>query len=318
MPRVLKLDQRPPAYDSVGEASYGPEPEGEIEDDVEMAEWRPVRPPTPATTTAFVFVDGVERRDRRIAAEGDGMPVPGLLASFGAGAVVTGETPAIRHATIERRLILADGARSGCLRLEGGGDSVEYLPAHSAGSDAEGLEATLRSLRAALEVETVRRAQADADALVIIDGRLPPDLDPSVVGLIKTPQVLPSVVTKHFELLRGLAAGERSPVFRRRRSDRVFYSWFVCLRTPASYDLALSGLALLEMDAPRETALHTADLTAARLPAYASAPFQDDRAPQNLRPVGVLERELRHRLGDPELIQRLLVRTFAKEPTWER
>ena len=50
----------------------------------------------------------------------------------------------------------------------------------------------------------------------------------------------------------------------------------------------------------------------------ASEPYQDDRAPQNLLPVALLERELRHRLGDPELIARLLIETFYREaPGWQ-
>ena len=42
------------------------------------------------------------------------------------------------------------------------------------------------------------------------------------------------------------------------------------------------------------------------LPRYGSSPHKDPRAPQNLFPIGGLERELRRRLGDPLLIQRAL------------
>ena len=34
---------------------------------------------------------------------------------------------------------------------------------------------------------------------------------------------------------------------------------------------------------------------------FASVDYKDSRAPQNLYPIGGLERELRHRLGDPKL-----------------
>jgi hypothetical protein len=259
----------------------------------------------------------VERQERRISAEGEGLPIPGLLASYAAGAVQPGRTPAVTHSVLRRSAILARGATASTVRLGAANGCIEYLPAHSAESDAEGLAATLRGLRAALEVDVVRDVVDSGCDLVILDGRLPPNLPVPVVGLIKTPHILPGVVTKHFDLLSGLRTGERSPVFVRRRSDRAFFSWFVCLRTPSPFDLALSGLALLEMDAPRELALHTADVTAAVLPRFTSEPFQDDRAPQNLRPVAALERELRHRLGDPIYIHRLLMAAFATEaPTW--
>jgi hypothetical protein len=39
---------------------------------------------------------------------------------------------------------------------------------------------------------------------------------------------------------------------------------------------------------------------------FASSPVKDSRAPQNLVPVGGLERILRHRLGERELLERSL------------
>jgi hypothetical protein len=47
-------------------------------------------------------------------------------------------------------------------------------------------------------------------------------------------------------------------------------------------------------------------VSAATLPAYASTPHKDPRAPQNLFPIAGLERELRRRLGDAALVHRAL------------
>jgi hypothetical protein len=164
-------------------------------------------------------------------------------------------------------------------------------------------------------VHSLRDEGAD---MIVVDGRLPPDAEAPAVGLIKTPHVLPSVVARHFDVLAELRTGERSPVFVRRRSDRPYYCWFLCLRTPGQAEVALSGLALLELSGatPQAEAVRLADASAAALPAYASQPFQDDRAPQNLLPVGLLERELRHLLGDADLVHRLAVETFAAEEIW--
>ena len=56
-----------------------------------------------------------------------------------------------------------------------------------------------------------------------------------------------------------------------------------------------------------------ADRSAALLPVVASEPHLDPRAPQNLVPIGALERQLRHRMGDPGLVYRAL-RAAVSEP----
>jgi hypothetical protein len=59
-------------------------------------------------------------------------------------------------------------------------------------------------------------------------------------------------------------------------------------------------------DLPASRVSELADLTALVLPPLASAPHKDPRAPQNLVPIGGLERELRRRLGDQQLLYRAL------------
>ena len=54
------------------------------------------------------------------------------------------------------------------------------------------------------------------------------------------------------------------------------------------------------------TAVRLADRVTATLPRFASAPHKDPRAPENLYPIAGLERELRRRLGDPNLMYRAL------------
>jgi hypothetical protein len=67
-----------------------------------------------------------------------------------------------------------------------------------------------------------------------------------------------------------------------------------------------------------ETAVELANLSASCLPAFAGDSARDPRAPQNLLPIGALEQELRHRLGDAIAIRRaiervLFARAFEKE-----
>jgi hypothetical protein len=49
-----------------------------------------------------------------------------------------------------------------------------------------------------------------------------------------------------------------------------------------------------------------ADMLSHNLPRYASRPEHDPRAPQNLVPVGALEKRLRHELGDQTFIRRAI------------
>jgi hypothetical protein len=48
------------------------------------------------------------------------------------------------------------------------------------------------------------------------------------------------------------------------------------------------------------------------LPRFASRPEHDPRAPQNLLPVGALEKRLRHELGDQAFIRRAIEDQLAR------
>ena len=71
------------------------------------------------------------------------------------------------------------------------------------------------------------------------------------------------------------------------------------------------ALRVLTGPGARRDAVALANVTAAVLPRFASEPHKDTRAPQNLYPIGGLERELRHRLGDQALLFRSLQRAAA-------
>jgi hypothetical protein len=83
-------------------------------------------------------------------------------------------------------------------------------------------------------------------------------------------------------------------------------SWY--LQLPGTPGVPWAGVVRVECSAelPAREATRLADLTARLLPTLASAPHKDPRAPQNLVPIGGLERELRRRLGDQQLLYRAL------------
>jgi hypothetical protein len=215
---------------------------------------------------------------------------------------------------VQRAAILSKGARPGAIDVRTSQAAYRYHPESAAGDDPAALESKLNQLRAQIEASIARRLlETQTFELVIVDGRLPQHAA-GAVGLIKTPQRVPVTADTQINVLRGLQRGERSPIFIRTRSDRRYYSWFVCLATPGRFDLALSGLALIEMDdsAARAEVTRAADLTASVLPRYAPKSHRDPRAPQNLLPVGQLERELRRRMGQREYVARLIRESFAR------
>jgi hypothetical protein len=89
------------------------------------------------------------------------------------------------------------------------------------------------------------------------------------------------------------------------------HSWY--LRLPGPSGAPWSGVVRCECspDLAPAVAIALADTTAAVLPRFASEPHKDTRAPQNLYPIGGLERELRHRLGDQALLYRALRRAAS-------
>jgi hypothetical protein len=158
-----------------------------------------------------------------------------------------------------------------------------------------------------LEARLARAAAAGQSALVIVDGPLRGDThDPRTVGSIKTQHRSygPPIVQ---QTVAALSAGERTPLF---VVGGAFpsWSWYVRLPGPVPHPLASVVRCVLAPDVARADAIALADTVTATLPRYASSPAKDARAPQNLYPIAGLENDLRHRLGDRDLILRGLNR----------
>lgn len=109
----------------------------------------------------------------------------------------------------------------------------------------------------------------------------------------------------------GIETGRTYPIFLIKEQNRPHWSWYLKSgHAQTSSDRFgyhnLHGIVRLELssDIPLTTAQTIADQTAYLIPEYASYPYKDPRAPQNLTPVGALERELGRRMGDAILIKR--------------
>ena len=84
------------------------------------------------------------------------------------------------------------------------------------------------------------------------------------------------------------------------------FSCYLRLTPPRRIEHAFAGLVRLEVKASLgpDKAVALLDQAALKVFALASRAPKDPRAPQNLLPVGGLERQLRRRLGDPQLVRR--------------
>jgi hypothetical protein len=272
--------------------------------------WRPVGPDTTASLPGVVlFLDGVRRIDARIWVHGDSpQPAPGIAASFAAGLVCCDGEARIAGVTVQRALFTAAAGAAGIATRHG------RYPARRAGaSGPDPLSLALQRGLTETEVELAMRFRAQwpgGDDLLIVDGPLRGRTHlERTVGYVKTHHAsyLPA---EQAAVVASLAPGQRTPVFGMGTSWRRS-AWY--LRLPSGHGAGgqgapWSGVVRLECsaDLPATRATRLADLTARLLPPLASTPHKDPRAPQNLVPIGGLERELRHRLGDQQLLYRAL------------
>lgn len=280
--------------------------------EVPAARWHPVDPdPTPPLPGTVLFLDGVRRIDARVWVHGrHPQPVPGIAASLAAGLVCCDGAARVADVIVERGLFTAAPDATGIITR-----SARYPARLANGPALDQLSLALQQRLANAEVQlalTFRAQHPAEDDLLVVDGPLRgrTHLD-RTVGYIKTHHAsyLPA---GQADVVAALMPGQRTPAFTMGTSWRR-NSWY--LQLPGTPGVPWSGVVRLECSAelPPAEVTRLADLTARLLPPLASTPHKDPRAPQNLVPIGGLERELRHRLGDQQLLYRAL-RAAANAP----
>lgn len=260
--------------------------------------WRPLFPDTDPAGD-ILFVDGVRRVDANLWIERDGrFPGFGLAATFAAGAVRCNGGAEVVGAEVRRGVFTGIDA-----------DPVPttmgtYDVMTTKGSTPEELWLGIQERMGDLEGE-VAMQHADV-ALVVVDGPLSHRRHvEGAVGYVKT-QHVQYLSDELRATLADLPVGCRTPLFLTTTSWSRF-SWYLRLANETG---PAGGLARCEVkaDMPVVAAGRLANLVTASLPRYASERHKDPRAPQNLYPIGGLERELRRRLGDRDLALRALRR----------
>lgn len=290
--------------------------EGSVDTNVETEDWEPIEG-ADDDVERIAFVDGVRRVDARLTLDDrEHGPSPGLVGTFAVGAVVwdrRARRSEVADVRIERWAVLAGGSGEqmpavdlepgvGTTRAPGDDPNLLMMALHSKMRDAEGECAEALS----------------AECAVVADGPLKKIREHATVGYVKTHRV--TYLEPPFSgVIAELAPGQRSPMFCiAAQTPYARYSWY--LRLPMLQGgHSWTGVVRCEASGrlPREQVSTIADRTAAVLPLVASEPHVDPRAPQNLVPIGALERELRHRMGDRGLVFRAL-RHAVMQPEVER
>lgn len=274
----------------------------DLEIEVPAGQWAP-RAPAPAQEgRPILFVDGVRRVEAHVWIDaGDGVVHQGICASYAAGAVRCDGAAVCGPAIVRRGLFTAYAAAETVPTRAG-----DFAPRMAPSASPDGLTLALQEQMGEAELAAAEAACDSGDVdLVVLDGPLRGRQHlTGAVGYVKTHHVtyLPPELNA---VVARLAPGERSPLFVLGTTwSRI--SWY--FRLPGAGDSPWSGIVRGECSAAMAVAdaTGTADMVAAGLPRFASAAHKEGRAPQNLYPIAGLERDLRHRLGDRNVLYRAL------------
>lgn len=288
-----------PEYGASYEVANGIAPTlEEVAPFVETRDWRPLDP-APSVWPVSAFIDGVSRVDARAFMQAGPLTVQGLCGSVGIGSAIVDGVASFGPMEVHRAAIFGAGAQGDMPAMP---PPLHYASRSVPGSDPAQIRKGLESFRHEVEVKMAHRL-AEQGYLVIADGALGVFEPVDIVGFIKSharaylnPDLEPVV--------RDLGAGQRTPVF---QFDiiRPRYSWYVRLASGEG-EHPWAGVARCEVSATMslERAVALADTVTQHLPRFASQPFWDTRAPQNLVPIATLERRLWHLLGDRQLVYR--------------
>ncbi|MEK7252441.1 MAG: hypothetical protein AAB198_04205 [Actinomycetota bacterium] len=278
--------------------------EGSVDVTVENRSWAPI-PGVDDGIPVVAFVDGVRRIDARLVLDTPTGPVAGICGSYGVGAVVWRRQE--RRSTIERptvhRMAILSGGHAPAIPDLPLGLTFEStaVPDDDPASLVSAFHDAMRRAEAALAEDLGRSGY-----FVVADGPLYEYTSIPKMGYVKSHRrsYLPET---HASIIGDLPSGYRTPLFTIGEARFRRYSWYLRLADRARGH-SWAGIVRCEASAALDVSavVVIADRSAAILPAVGSEPHIDPRAPQNLVPIGALERDLRHRLGDAGLVLRSL------------
>jgi hypothetical protein len=322
----FSVDPWDPSYGSSAEDDGFQQSSAKVDAAVEMTltDWRPMAPPAArgrvlAQPEAVQFVDGVMRAEARgwihdpVPAGAEATSAaPAVCASYASGVVCCCGMGAHVLSAQVRRVLVTPARHAEDVRTTAG----TYQVRHAEADSPEDLNRAVQ--KAMIDLELLASAEARHGAghpplpggvapagLLVVDGPLRGRTHmPNTLGFVKSHHSRYLEPPQH-DVIGKLGIGERTPVFSiGPHWDR--YSWYV--RLPSRPGAPWAGVARVECGSgvPVAEVVDLADLSQTVLPRFASSEYKDSRAPQNLYPIAGLERVLRRRLGDRQLLYRAL------------
>ncbi len=285
--------------------------------------WIPILEKKRVVEDSVIFIDGVRSMHQRIVVEENGKIFYGGFGTYVAGALKLerGKRNIISTALIEislkRVLLLPKGINIEKKEL--------YIPGIPFKVKVEFIEenepnAPLKKIQELMRTEEVRLAdkvsQDYGGIPTVVDGTLYfPWKHANVVGFVKSLHTL-YLPDDLIHIVLRLRKGERTPLFLIMFKDGELskkYSWFMRLIDIGEEDFPYMGIVRLEAPGSMERdELSSLVSWSLSLRDFVSSRMRDKRSPQNLLPVGALERELKKRIGNEYLINqkiRVLART---------
>jgi hypothetical protein len=297
--------------------------------------WQPIRTAiAPDLPNQILFIDGRLRLDAKFLGRRDDEIMYGAFATIAIGAVLVDRkiSRAKCIATEVKRIIALGGNLAAPVTvipcpMSGRGDLKYDNCLTSSNNEPDTPSQIVQSAMLDEELRIANQLSLDKEliqenALIVRDGPLlyrvyqtPYD----TIGYVKT-MGKAYLKGENAQILRSLKVGERTPIFRISNTHGSNLSWY--LRSGSS-ELNYKRLGyhdlhgIIRIDVGGELAIDRAkaiaDQSTYLIPQYASHPTRDPRAPQNLTPVGALEKELGRRMGSRELISRRLLDFLANK-----
>jgi hypothetical protein len=314
----IRLDPWPVEYETSFQIEdFEQESGAKVDATVEGIGWEPVEAREVVRPQQILFVDGVRRIEAWVIVDGDsGQIVRGLFGSIAFGAVRVEQSIAkFEELRVKRFLIFGCGISTDAETLRIGHTDLVFeprsVPESGPIAPLSGLQNLMRTEEAVL-AETL----AKESACVFADGPLTyfSRVKQTAVGVIKR-LVEPYISEEHFKLVRRLRTGQRTPLFVITKGKYHRYSWYLRVGSPRLMDHDVAGVLRLEVRSGigLAGAIELANISAACIPTFVGEWFRDPRSPQNLLPIGSLEKELRHRLGDALSIRRAIEMKLSAE-----
>lgn len=256
--------------------------------------------------STIAFVDGIRRTEGFLsfADPETGEPVRGVAGAYGVGAAVfrPGQAGEYAHLMTKRLVVACAGHTVEVGPVSGGWN---WVSASTEGAGVEHGEALILEQMRHGEA-MLARDLAEAGVLTIIDGNLNyvRSIEGSFIGCVKTHRRSYLQAEDRARVAR-LGAGERTSLFTVREDC---YACYLRLSARGPHHAAWHGIVRIEVPQSigKAAAIRLADLAAGTLPRFAGVEGRDPRAPQNLQPIGALERRLRQLLGPAESAIRVL------------